>query len=202
MELRPKYVRIALSLVALCGLVVVTSSAQEVHGWTSSTGSVSAFLGAGQVNPVAVEVDANGNIYTAGRVNNSADFDPSPSTTYTLTPSGSSFTGFVTKLNSEGELVWAGLFNTSGASQVTDISIDSSGNVLVVGHFSGTADLDPSAGTLSVQSSSSGAQTNLFLVRLTPTGSVTWSHTLPVLSYAYSADVDAANNFVVTGEFA
>lgn len=192
----------AVSALVMVGLVIASTPPDVARGWTSTAGSVSAFLGSGQVSPTAVEVDSNGNIYTAGSINAATDFDPSPVATYTLTPASANYTGFVVKTNSDGELLWAGLFTGSGSSRVSDISVDSAGNVLAMGHFTGTIDLDPGAGTLSVQSSASGALSNFFAARLTTTGTLSWSHTLPVLSYGYSVDVDTSDNFVLTGEYA
>lgn len=202
MELRPKFVSLVIIALSMVGAGVVVHSADRALGWSSAAGSVSAFLGSGQVQPKAVEVDANGNIYSAGIVNAATDFDPSPSAAFTLTPGSANFTGYVAKMNSEGELLWAGLVTGSGSSFISDLSLDSSGNILLLGHFTGTVDLDPGSGTTSVTSSSSGAQTNLFAIRLTTTGVLSWSHTLPVLSYGYSIDVDPNDNFVMTGEFA
>ncbi|MGA1362800.1 MAG: hypothetical protein ACO36A_07750 [Ilumatobacteraceae bacterium] len=203
MGFRQKCSLVAVCALAIVGLVIASAPPDVAHGWTTTTGSVSAFLGSGMVTPNAVEVDANGNIYTSGTINNAAtDFDPSPLTTYTLTPASANFTGYVAKLNSEGELQWAGLFTGSGTSRVNDIAVDSAGNVLAMGYFRGTIDLDPGSGTSTVQSSSSGFMDNFFAVRLSTSGALSWSHTLPVQSYGYSVDVDSSDNFVVIGDYA
>jgi hypothetical protein len=131
MELRQKTARLAIAGLVVTSLFALSSNPEKAEGWTSTVGSVSAFLGSGQVQPKAVEVDAAGNIYSAGVINAATDFDPSPTTTFTLTPGSSNFTGYIAKMNSDGELLWAGLITGTGSSRISDLAIDSSGNMLV-----------------------------------------------------------------------
>lgn len=184
--------------------VAVSTTPEQAAGWTTTTGSVSAFLGGGQVQVRSVETDSVGNIYAAGAYNAATDFDPSPGSTFTLTPESSNFAGFVVKMNSEGELVWARHITGSGTARIQDMAVDGSGNVLVTGYFTGTVDIDPSvSGTNSVTSASSGSAQNMFTVRLSSAGDTTWMHRLSdSVSWGEYVAVDPGNNFVITGQFA
>lgn len=103
--------------------------------WVKSIGSVGGFD-----MSLSIDVDANGNIYTTGYFNNTADFDPGAGV-YNLTSTAQDV--FILKLTALGSFVWAksigGLYNDSGSS----IHIDASGNVWIGGYFADTVDFDP-----------------------------------------------------------
>ena len=81
----------------------------------------------------AVAVDDTGNVYLTGSMQGTGDFDPGPGT-LNLTSNGNRDI-FITKLNSQGNLVWShnigGLFSDEGFA----IEADASGNVYVFGEF-------------------------------------------------------------------
>jgi len=91
----------------------------------------------------AVTVDSSGNIYTTGAFHETADFDPAPDTTYSLTAAWDFNDVFVSKLNSQGTFVWAISFGGLDGDGGKSVSVDNSGNVLVTGSFGGTVDFDP-----------------------------------------------------------
>jgi len=79
-----------------------------------------------------IEVDTDGNAYIAGYFNETAMFGNT-----TLTGQGI-YDGFVAKLDAEGTWQWA--VSVGGeCSEVTDLSLDSNGNVYVIGTFFNTA---------------------------------------------------------------
>lgn len=132
--------------------------------------------------------DAQGNIYSTGIFQHTVDFDPGPGT-YTLTAAGGNDV-FVSKLDSMGNLIWAismgGTDNDAGDA----ITIDASGNVYVTGSFRGTADFDPGAGVSNLFSNGSF---DIFVVRLTSTGGLTWAKSMG------STGVDGSNAIQVDG---
>ncbi len=77
----------------------------------------------------------SGEVFVAGRFNQTADFDPGAGT-YTMSPTVSD-NGFYAKLNSNGTFAWAKQL-TGITGQFTDIEADSQGNLLLIGNNSNT----------------------------------------------------------------
>lgn len=106
-----------------------------------------------------LKLDAINNIYIGGYLNGVTDFDPSSTTTYTLTTSDwYDYDCFITKLNSVGDFVWAkkwGMLDLSANSEAVNcLSLDLAGNVYSCGTFGGNngpnCDFDPGVGTFTV----------------------------------------------------
>ena len=179
-------------------------------------------------------VDNSGNIILAGVVSGTVDFDFGPSTT-TLTDAnfvakytssgdflwvtqlnyransiqiGTNGTAFLiganyfTKIDASGALVWENnIIGMTGKS----IAVDGVNNVSIVGSFSSSIDLDPSAGTATLNCSGSK---DGFLASYDASGNYLWSIQLGGNSTFYggadetsSVDIDASGNIFVTGVF-
>jgi len=116
---------------------------------------VKSFTGTGNTQGGPVAVDSSGNVYTAGKFEGTADFDPGAGTANLTSNGGDDAFGddaFVSKLDSSGNYVWAKSFGGDKEETVTEMVVDSSGNVYTAGRFEGTADFDPGAGTLNLTS--------------------------------------------------
>lgn len=100
--------------------------------------------GGGDDSSKGISVDDSGNIYTIGNFYGTVDFDPGSGSFYLTSHGGSDI--FISKLDSNGNFVWAksmgGVSNDSGLG----ISIDNSGNIYTIGSFTGTVDFDPDLG--------------------------------------------------------
>jgi hypothetical protein len=113
-----------------------------------------------------IAVDAGGIAYTTGYFNNStADFDPDTSATYYLTSFGMT-DGFISKLDSSGDFLWAGQLGGPEYDYGRGIAVDAGGNIYAAGDFSSTADLDPGTGTYYLTCPGFGG--NIFVVKLDP----------------------------------
>lgn len=96
-----------------------------------------------------MELDANDNIYVAGRFQGTIDLDPDAVATDTKTTAGN-FDTFLAKYNSSGNYVWGNSYGSTAADKPEKILVNGN-NVFVSGSFTGTVDLDPSTtGTNSV----------------------------------------------------
>ena len=127
--------------------------------WARNFSTTSGFGGC-QGNDIAV--DAAGNVLTTGESHGGTnDFDPGTKT-YKL--SGH----YVSKLNANGQFVWAKQLGGHG----TDLTLDSLGNVYLAGYFQGTADFNPGAGTF--QMTSAGGWDG-FVTKLDTNGNFVWS---------------------------
>jgi hypothetical protein len=125
--------------------------------------------GQGQI-PYSLATDELGDIYITGHFNGTIDFDPGPSV-FQLN-SGGGQAGFVTKLNSNGEFVWARHFHTSGYSPGFDIVVDSLKNVYLTGIFGGTVDFDPGAASFELNG---GFVSDAYIVKLDHNGQFVWA---------------------------
>lgn len=108
--------------------------------WAFNIGS----SGNDQINRISV--DSNNNIAIAGYFSGKADFDPSQSVVFELTPksSGNSSDGFVAFYSEDGQLIWANGHGTEGnvtyLNNSTGVFISNYGEIQATGRFFGNAD--------------------------------------------------------------
>lgn len=134
-----------------------------------------AFLAPGGCRGLGIAVDDEGSVYTTGEFHVYADFDPGPET-FTLNASGSSGDPYVSKLDTEGNFVWARAFNgTYSADRALDITLDDAGNVYTTGVFGETMDFDP--------------------------GPEIFTLNAPTWEYSYLSKLDNDGNFVWAAKF-
>src|SRR5690554_5805871 len=120
-------------------------------------------------NGTAMAIDSSGNIYTIGLFYQTVDFDPS-AITYTLTSNGETDI-FITKLDAQGNLLWAKQIGGASYDYPGNIAVDAKGNLLVGGSFRGTVDLNPGVGELTVNMPGRAA----FLLKLNSDGDFMWA---------------------------
>jgi hypothetical protein len=145
--------------------------------------------GSGDMNGVAVTIDAEGNVLVAG--------------SFTRTPSllGTSLTGeggtFVFKVNSATDtLAWI----KSGSGSANAVAADSTGNVYIAGVFPrGTATFGTTTLTVALPYGSSIP----FAAKLDKNGNWLWAKSMPGRSFdtANGLAADAAGNVYVVGRF-
>lgn len=95
-----------------------------------------------------IKADAAGNVYTTGLFVGTADFDPGPST-FMLTSPVPSTDIFISKLDADGDFVWAVNFGGATADHGLSIALDAAGYIYSSGYFQGTVDFDPGPGVFS-----------------------------------------------------
>lgn len=118
----------------------------------------------------SIAVDDSGNVYTAGIFYETADFDPGTGNAFLYAASPGWSDIFISKLNADGEHVWAKSIGGLGADDVSTIAVDTAGYVYVYGSFSETVDFDPGQGTHLLTSASPAG----FLLKLDATGNFVW----------------------------
>lgn len=82
-----------------------------------------------------ITLDGSGNIYSTGSFFTTGDFDPGPGT-FTLTNGGGDDI-YVSKLDSDGNFVWAVAMGGPGSDVGADIVVDALGGVYTTGFFTG-----------------------------------------------------------------
>lgn len=144
----------------------------------------------------AIAVDSAGNVYAAGFFSGTADFDPSPTSTFHLSSAGTA-DAFVCKLAADGDFVWAA---QAGGSEITfayGIAVDGTGNVFTTGEFNAAVDFDPSSGSFVLTCTSH----NAYVWKLKPDGSVAWAVQLGGTQGAEAFDIaiDSRGDVYTTG---
>src|SRR6185436_4706263 len=157
-------------------------------------------LGLSQNSSVnSITVDAIGNVYTAGQFRGNGDFDPGPGTFFLN--AGSNYSDFVSKIDANGNFVWA---KSLGGSVLSDngvaIALDAPGNVYTTGIFENTADFDPGPGVFNL---TAVANNDVFISKLDASGNFVWAKQLggTVGDWAVGIAVDASANVYTTGFF-
>jgi hypothetical protein len=100
-------------------------------------------------NPNSITVDTFGNVYSTGIFVDSTNLAPWPDTLvfYTQSVDWSSQGAYLQKLNSKGDLLWAGVLQgNAGRSKGFDIITDYTGNVYATGDYEDTVDFNPGSG--------------------------------------------------------
>ncbi|MBK8205313.1 MAG: choice-of-anchor D domain-containing protein [Planctomycetes bacterium] len=137
------------------------------------------FGGASNDEGRCIATDSAGNVYSTGLYYNYVgipnDFDPGPGT---LTLPAAATSGwkdiYVSKLDVNGDLVWAAGIVGAWVKGVADLKVDTQGAVYLCGDFQQTVDFDPGTGTHSL----TALVQDGFLLRLTPAGGFDWVQTL------------------------
>jgi hypothetical protein len=111
----------------------------------------------------SIAVTDDGNVYTTGAFQGTADFDPGAGV-YNLTSVGNSDI-FVSKLDTAGNFVMAWGMGGTGDDYGCCIAVSSDGSNYTTGYFQGTGDFDPSAGTFNLTSS---GYDDIFIAKLIP----------------------------------
>ena len=121
--------------------------------------------GADEDEGEAVALDAAGDVYSAGEFDDTADFDPGPGV-FNLTSAGNDDI-FVSKLDSDGNFVWARAIGGTSSKAADDVAVDATGNVYAAGGFRETVDFDPGPGVTNL---TSAGDTDIFVLKLGPSG--------------------------------
>ena len=154
--------------------------------------------GSNQDGGWGVDLDVEGNVYTTGYFNGIVDFDPGAGT-FNLTSNGQNDI-FISKLDNNGNFVWAKQIGGTGFELGWDISVDGSGNVYVVGYFGGTVDFDPGNGSFEL---TSAGNDDIFVVKLNTNGNFIWAKHMggSEMDGAESIAIDSTGNIYITGYF-
>jgi Beta-propeller repeat len=155
----------------------------------------------GNVEVVKTTVDTLGNRYTIGTFSGTVDFDPSLAGIKVLASEGSGDSLFISKLDSNGNFVWAKSMGGDSYDYASGIKIDASGNIYTTGSFRGTIDIDPSlTGTTNLVSAGG---TDIFISKLDSSGNLVWAKSMGGTGDDSSRDlaIDVSGNVYTTGSF-
>ncbi len=154
----------------------------------------------GSVTPYAMSTDASDNIFIVGQFSGTADFDPGANANL-LTNAGDSSGGFIVKLNSAGQFVWAGHFASTSDAAITGITTGFDDKIVVCGRYYDSMDFNPTAAlTTTLTSAGSG---DAFVIQLLTDGNLGFSANIRDDASETCEGVvqDAQGNIYYTGTF-
>jgi len=154
----------------------------------------------GNAKSIALSTAGSGALYTTGNFFGNGDFDPGAGT-FTIASAGLSDDIYVSKLDTQGNFVWARCMGGTGTDLGFSIQADGSGNVFVTGDFDGTCDFDPDTGTYNLISTGGH---DIFVARLNVAGDLIWARQMGGTGNdeGWSIAVDpSGNNLYSTGRF-
>lgn len=102
---------------------------------------VKTFPNMATLTPLKIEIDNLNNIILAGEFNDTIDFDPSPAV-YNLAPyngGNNNYDAFLTKFDSNGNLIWAKNLGTNMNDDLGDIDISVNNDIFIGVSFSGSS---------------------------------------------------------------
>ena len=150
--------------------------------------------GSGEEHAYAIARDSQGDLYISGWFEETANFGG-----HVLNSAGNR-DGFVTKMDSNGNVAWARRFGGTEDDDCRRIAIDAEGNLNTVGRFKETVDFDPGPDTAFV---TSRGIYDAFLLRLDPDGQYlgAWRMGSTQSEFGVGIDFDAEGYAYVAGSF-
>lgn len=202
------------------GTYIMSGSVNVPRAFTLKLSASGNFIWAHQVNGpqgsmgYALTMQGNDLVIT-GNFTGTADFDTSPAVNTLVSASPGAADIYVLKLQSNGNYIWALKMGGPSLETPRTIATDAEGNIYSAGWYSNAADIpndfDPGPGVFSLQST--GANTAMYLSKLSPSGNFIWAKTFAgptpdfrgnsIASIAVDEDqnVYAVGSFVKTVDF-
>lgn len=163
--------------------------------WAKSIGNTGADRGQ------SIGVDMMDNVYTTGYFAGTTDFDTGLGV-FNLTSSGGTFGAnvFVSKLDYNGNFVWAKKMGGAGNALGYSINVDFFGNSYTTGSFIGTGDFDPNAGITNLISAGGS---DVFVEKIDANGDFVWAKNMggATNDVGYALTLDAYGYTYITGWF-
>ncbi len=160
--------------------------------WAKQTGGISLD------NGFSITTDVFGNVFTTGGFQDSVDFDPGVGVSNLI--SAGLFDIYVSKLDSEGEFLWAKRFGGVNTDIGTSLTTDAVGNVYTTGYFTDTLDFDPGEETFNLISPENN---DIFISKLDASGEFVWAKQMGGTEddRGFSISSDSSGNLYTTGMF-
>ncbi len=173
-------------------LVLLKYSAAGNLVWAKSLGA------AGNDEGLIISIDAGGNVYCGGLFSLTVDFDPGPGTNLLTAVGGQDV--FIARFDPAGNLLWARSYGTPNNDNITGLDVNTGGDVIVTGSFSGSGDFNPDAG---VQTLTAVAFSDIYFLKLNAFGNYLWCSSIGSPGFDYPNDVcfTSGNDLLVVGGF-
>lgn len=187
------FIQSLLFYAILLGSFAGSNAMAQNLSWAKALGGPAGDVG------YAVAVDADGNVYTTGYFSGTVDFDPGPGT-FSLTANSSNNDLFISKLDSNGNFIWAVNIGGGLVEWTYSIATDYMSNVYLTGFFQDTVDFDPGVGVYNLISA---GNEDIFVCKLDSAGSFLWARSVggAIFEDARTVAVDTYGNVYYTGFF-
>ncbi len=165
--------------------------------WANAIGGT----GNDKASSVVFDPVGNGDFYATGYFTGPVDFDPGPGT-FNLGSGGWDL--FISKFDTNGNLLWAKKIGGGGQDWGSFITIDPSGNgdIYFTGAFEGSIDFKPGAGTVNL---TSNGNRDIFISKFDPSGNFIWGHSMGGsnndVGQAIAIDPSGNGDIYFTGEY-
>lgn len=161
--------------------------------WVKQIGGLNSEIGR------SICTDRHGNVYITGSFGDTVDFNPN-SGTYNLVSNGLQNV-FILKLHPNGNFAWAKQFGGIGYDDVSNIKMDTYGNIYTIGEFSETVDFDPNTGATYL---TSNGLRDIYIQKMNPYGNLVWVKQMGGVNddFGLSISIDKINGSIYsTGAF-
>jgi hypothetical protein len=159
-----------------------------------------------------IAVDNSFNVITSGYFADSIDINPGPlvDMRYSQGSTIVNSTSYLCKLDALGNYSWGGIYQTPKENRIISIDADNQNNILVIGQFTDSIDLDFGVGQQWVYANgtSLGTFRSVFVAKYDAAGSYIWGRQLSARNLQNSHVIwsdqiktDLANNIIITGSF-
>ncbi len=172
--------------------------------WAKSFGGTGADAATRIVADAANPGAGPGSFYLVGNFAGTADLDPG-SGVHNLTAGAGGMDDFISKVDTNGNLVWVNDYRFNDTLSISGIAVDAAtDHIYIGGHFRGTFDVD---GTSATDNLTSGVNYSAFVAQLNSDGTLNWAKTFGDGTGVHSnivvmdLDVDAQGNLLICGDF-
>ena len=162
-----------------------------------------------------IVTDNNLNVISSGWFNDSVDLDPGPNVHWVYEQSGTtSYNSYLSKLDANGWFVWGYSYDdmdTGSHTRILSLDVDNQDNILVMGQYRDSMDLDFGSGVFKLYGNNNNSNTywdNLFIAKYDPSGALIWGKGLQSSStstayglWGNGLKVDGSNNVIISGRF-
>lgn len=197
-----------LSLSLLCTLVLLNllNLPNKIQAQSPTFGFAKQYGSTFSDQMSGLTLDGSGNLIFGGLFTDSTDLDPGPGTYMIYGNSYLTLDGFICKVDSSGNPLWAHSIGGMRTDEVHGVAADALGNVYACGHFRDTVDFDPGPGVFNLISTLNPLgffQEDGFVVKYDSVGNFRWAVQIPGprVQQCTTVVADAMGNVYVAGDF-
>jgi hypothetical protein len=183
-------------VLMLVQLAFTTMNAQSFE-WAKSIG------GLNYDESRAIGVDNAGNVYTSGTlqqyVGTSVDFDPGVAEFYLEITN--QFVGYISKLDAQGNFVWAKLIGPNVYANAMTVGVDNS--IYIAGSYSGIVDFNPGTGVFEMEAPVNFTESpfNGFVLKINADGEFIWANNIGSTYLDEAIGISVNANGVLVGGY-